>query len=166
MPASRRRRETTAIAGWQRPESLNTMLYVITDSSRSYPAIIELLERSAKATVIQLDDDPRVSPARGPSKARILIRLLSPSVLCLRRKWGRADRVLVINWHAVPILALTRLGYLRRPEQLVVMGTFVQSPLIRRIVNIFLRCMMIPELEVIAFSQGEHTLNRNGWPPS
>ncbi len=143
------------------------MLYVVTDSSRSYPAIVELLERSAHARVIHLDDDPRVSQARGPSKARILIRLLSPSVLCLRREWGRADRVLVINWHAVPILALVRLGYLRRPEQLVVMGTFVQSPLIRRIVNVFFRCTMIPELEFIAFSQGEHTLltERVGLPP-
>ena len=134
------------------------MLYIVIDSRRSYPLIVERLESSAGATVIELDRDPRVSATFGPSKLRIVRRMMSPSVLRLRNRWTREDRVLAVHWYALPILTLVRLGYLARPEKLVVMGTFVQSPMMRGIVNLFLRMTVIPQVEFIAFSEGERAV--------
>jgi hypothetical protein len=128
----------------------------VTDSRASYPSLVQGLEDAARARIVELD------PGHGPdmsspivSKGRIARRLISPAVLGLRRHWGGEDAVLVISWYLLPILALIRVGALARPRKLVAMGVFVQSPSIRRVVNAILRSAMIPELEVIAFSEGE-----------
>jgi glycosyltransferase involved in cell wall biosynthesis len=132
------------------------MFYVVTDSRASYPSIVQGLEDGAGARIVELDPSrSRGMSSAMVSKGRIARRLISPAVLGLRGRWGRQDAVLVISWYLLPILAFIRVGVLPRPRKLVAMGVFVQSPAIRRVVNAILRSTMIPELEVIVFSEGE-----------
>jgi glycosyltransferase involved in cell wall biosynthesis len=144
------------------------MVYVVTDSRASYPSIVQGLEDAARAQVVELDPcGYKEMTSAIVSKRRIARRLMSPALLGLRRRWGPHDAVLVISWYLLPILALIRVGVLPRPTKLVAMGVFVQSPSIRRVVDAILRLTMIPELEVIAFSEGERRslIDDAGIPP-
>jgi glycosyltransferase involved in cell wall biosynthesis len=144
------------------------MFYVVTDSRASYPSIVRGLEDTARAQVVELDPSEHMGMSSPiVSKRRIARRLISPALLRLRRRWSAEDAVLVISWYVLPILALIRIGVLPRPRKLVALGVFVQSPSIRRAVNAILRSAMIPELEVIAFSEGERRtlLDAVGIPP-
>ena len=144
------------------------VLYIVTDSRRSYHRIIDRLEESAGAELIEMhpqgeaDAVPVVT-----SKARIAQRLVSPGLLRLRGRWDGGDTVLIVSWYLLPVLALIRLEWLSRPRKLVAMGVFVQSPGVRSVVNALLRTIMIPELEVIAFSEGERKslIDAVGVPP-
>jgi glycosyltransferase involved in cell wall biosynthesis len=132
------------------------VLYIVTDSRASYPRILKELQDSGGAEVLEMaPDDESDRGGVPPSKARIVRHLISPALLGLRERWGSRDSVLVIGWYVLPILVLIRVGMLRRPRKLVAMGVFVQSPWIRRAVNALLRATRIPELEVMAFSEGE-----------
>jgi glycosyltransferase involved in cell wall biosynthesis len=135
------------------------VLYVVADSRSSYPRIIEELQGLGGAELIEMAPKDAAEVVGVPaSKARIARRLISPALVRLRTRWTASDSVLVIGWYLLPILALTRLGLLSRPRKLVAMGVFVQSPSIRRAVNTLLRWAIIPELQVIAFSEGEREI--------
>ena len=146
----------------------HAVLYIVTDSRRSYQRIVEGLEDSADAELIEMDPrgDEDVVPVV-TSKARIARRLASPGLLRLRRRWGSGDTVLIVSWYLLPVLVLIRLGFLSRPRKLVAMGVFVQSQAVRSVVNALLRSIIIPELEVIAFSEGERRslIEAVGVPP-
>lgn len=143
-------------------------LYIVTDSRSSYPAIVDGLERAVGAQVVELDPRGDGGTAGVESKWRIALRLISPSLLRLRGRWGSHDAALIISWYLLPVLFLIRVGVLPRPRKLVALGVFVQSRSIRRAVNAILRRTMIPELEVIAFSEGERRvmIEAVGVPPA
>ncbi len=141
----------------------------MTDSRSSYPAIVDGLERAVGAQVVELDPRGGDGATVGvESKRRIALRLISPSLLRLRGCWGSHDAALIISWYLLPVLFLIRVGLLHRPRKLLALGVFVQSPSIRRAVNAILRRTMIPELEVIAFSEGERRvlIEAVGIPPA
>lgn len=147
---------TTQGSSWCTCSIRSAMFCVVTDSRASYPSIVRGLEDAARAQVVELDPRGHQDMSSAiVSKRRIARRLISPALLGLRRRWSGDDGVLVISWYLLPILVLIRIGVLPRPRKLVGMGVFVQSPSIRRVVNAILRSTMIPELEVIAFSEGE-----------
>ena len=139
------------------------MLCVVTDSRSSYPRILRELQRSGDVVVLELAPH-RVGDLTGipASKGEIARRLISPALLRLRGRWSAEDSVLVISWYLLPVLAMIRLGILSRPRKLVALGVFVQSPSIRRAVNVVLRLTAIPELEVIALSEGERRILIDG----
>jgi glycosyltransferase involved in cell wall biosynthesis len=128
------------------------MLFVVTDSRRSYHGMVDRLEQQGGARVLTLDPTGGVGIA---SKTRILRQLVSPRLLGLRRRWRDEDVVLVIGWYLLPLLALIHLKIVGRPSRLVSIATFVHSPAVRRVVNAFLRVLAVRELEFVAFSEEE-----------
>lgn len=132
------------------------MIYVVTDSRRTYRGIVERLEQAVGAQLLELA--PGEASGAIPaitSKSRQVRRLVSPTLLRLRHRWSSDDVVLTISWYVLPVLALMRLRVLARPRRLVSMATFVQSPAARRAVNMLLKLTMIPELEFIVLTPGE-----------
>jgi glycosyltransferase involved in cell wall biosynthesis len=61
----------------------------------------------------------------------------------------------IIGWQAFPVLALIKMGVLPRPAKTVVVGLFVHSPHLRKIVNLFIRLVRFPGLSFITGSQKE-----------
>jgi glycosyltransferase involved in cell wall biosynthesis len=132
------------------------VIYIVTNSRRSWWGIVERLEQDAGASLIELDPQgtSSVIPAI-TSKLHHVRRLLSPRLLRLRNLWGAEDNVLVIGWYLLPVLLLIHLRYLSRPRKLVSMSAFVQNPSVRRIVNRLWRWLKIPQLDFIVGSTGE-----------
>lgn len=144
------------------------VLYIVTDSRRTYHGIVERLTSSAGAELVELD--PRDSSYVLPgirSKARMLRQLVSPELLRLRKRWGHEDVVLTLGWYVLPILALIRLRALPRPRKIISLYAFVRSGSMRRAVNLVLRWLMIPELEFIQLTPGEarNLVENVGAPP-
>lgn len=128
------------------------MLHILLSHRDSYRDIVEhLAQRGARVTVVGPEQ-----PASGiRSKKSILKAMFSPAVLRARGAWTSRDRVLVIGWQSLPILAMIRLGILPRPEKLLVMACFIHGQRARRAVNQAWRWLRFPGMGFIAFSQGE-----------
>lgn len=126
------------------------MIHVLLSQAGSYRDITAYLEqRGARLTVI--------GPALPglPGKGAILRAMLSPRLLRCRRLWTVHDRLLVVGWQALPVLALVKLGLLPRPQRLAVMGCFVHGQRARRLADRLLRWLRVPGLGFITFSPGE-----------
>lgn len=138
------------------------MNHVLLSQSGIYRDITEYLRaRGAQVTVV----GPDSSGMR--SKAAIVGAMLSPRLWRVFGLWARQDRVLVVGWQALPILALLKLRLLPRPARLLVMACFVHGQRARRIADRLLRLLRVPGLGFIAFSPGEarHLVNEVGMAP-
>ncbi|WP_028100374.1 glycosyltransferase [Pseudoduganella violaceinigra] len=138
------------------------MIHVLQSQSGGYRDITEYLrERGARVTVI----GPQAQGMRG--KLAILLAMLSPSLLRCFGLWRRQDRLLVVGWQALPLLALVKARILPRPERLLVMGCFVHGQRARRMADRLLRALRVPGLGFIAFSPGEarNLVERVGMAP-
>jgi len=126
------------------------MIHVLLSQAGGYRDITEYLRsRGARVTVI----GPDAEGLRG--KGAILLAMLSPRLLRCFGLWTRQDRLLVVGWQALPVLALVKARLLPRPERLLVMGCFVHGQRARRITDRLLRALRVPGLGFIAFSPGE-----------
>ena len=128
------------------------MLYVLIPKADSYRDITKHLEANGARLVLVGSDKP--GPAI-PGKLAILADMLSPALLRARKTWTKADRVLVVGWQALPILAMIRLGLLPRPAKLLVMACFIHGRRARQIINRAWRLLKFPELGFITFSPSE-----------
>jgi glycosyltransferase involved in cell wall biosynthesis len=127
------------------------MIHVLLSQAGGYRDIIDyLVTRGARVTVV--GPEPREG-IRG--KKDIVLAMLSPRVLRARGLWGRADRVLIVGWQALPVLALIKAGILPRPAKLLVMGCFIHGERARGVVNRAWRALRFPGLGFITFSHGE-----------
>jgi len=122
-----------------------------------------LADRGARVTVLR----PGPTQAKFDSKLAIVRAMLSPRLLKARGVWTRDDTVLAIGWQALPLQALIRIGYLPRPERFVVLGCFVHSGRVRRVINGLWRAVRGPGLGFVAFSEGErrNLIDACGIPP-
>jgi len=139
------------------------MIHVLLSQAGGYRDIIDYLAgRGARVTVV--GPEPREG-IRG--KKEIVLSMLSPRVLRARGLWGRNDRVLIVGWQALPVLALIKAGVLPRPERLLVMGCFIHGERARNIVNGAWRKLRFPGLGFITFSHGEtrNLIDAVGMPP-
>lgn len=126
------------------------MIHVLLSQAGGYRDITEFLrERGARVTAI----GPDAEGLRG--KAAIILAMLSPRLLRCFGLWTRRDRLLLVGWQALPVLALVKMHLLPRPERLLVMGCFVHGQRARRITDRLLRALRVPGLGFIAFSPGE-----------
>lgn len=126
------------------------MIHVLLSQEGGYRDITGYLrERGARVTGI----GPAGQGLRG--KAAIVLAMLSPRLLRCRGLWDRQDRLLVVGWQALPLLALVKARLLPRPQRLLVMGCFVHGQRARRIADRVLRALRVPGLGFIAFSPGE-----------
>jgi hypothetical protein len=129
------------------------MLHVLLSQAGSYADVVEYLKaRGARVTDIGMPARPGVA---FHGKSTILKAMLSPSLLRTRKLWTREDRVLVIGWQALPVLAAIRCGLLPRPTKILVMACFVHGMRARRIIDRVWRLLKFPGLGFITFSQGE-----------
>jgi glycosyltransferase involved in cell wall biosynthesis len=129
------------------------MIHILLSQRGGYRDVIEHLTANG-ATVTNLGPD-RTRPGAFRGKLAILTSMLSPKIWRARHRWTAADRVLVIGWQALPVLAAIRLGILPRPAKLLVMACFVHSTLARKVVNVAWRILQFPGLGFITFSPGE-----------
>ncbi|AXA91842.1 glycosyltransferase family 1 protein [Massilia sp. YMA4] len=128
------------------------MIHVLLSQNDVYRDVVDhLTAGGAKATLI----GPTIAPSAFRSKASILKAMLSPALLRTRGLWTKNDRVLIIGWQALPILAMIRCGLLPRPEKVLVMACFIHGARARRIVNWLWRKLYFPGMGFITFSQGE-----------
>lgn len=138
------------------------MNHVLLSQPGSYRDITDYLgARGARVTVI----GPPASGMR--SKAAIVGAMLSPRLWRVFGLWTRQDRVLVVGWQALPLLALLKLRLLPRPARLLVMACFVHGQRARRLADRLLRLLRVPGLGFIAFSPGEarHLVEQVGMAP-
>lgn len=138
------------------------MNHVLLSQPGSYRDITDYLgARGARVTAI----GPPASGMR--SKAAIVGAMLSPRLWRVAGLWTRQDRVLVVGWQALPLLALLKLRLLPRPARLLVMACFVHGQRARRLADRLLRLLRVPGLGFIAFSPGEarHLVDRVGMAP-
>lgn len=100
-------------------------------------------------------------------RKELLLSMLSPRILRLRGAWKADDRVLLIGWSAIPILALIKLGWIKQPRKVLVTGCFIHSKTARKIMNVVLKALKFDGLYFAAFSKGEaENLTHNvGMPP-
>lgn len=142
------------------------MIAVVQPSSGTYRAVVDhLLARGAKSIVIDRAGGRRRSSL--PGKLSILIAMLNPRLFRLRAAWSNGDSLLVVGWIALSLMALVRWGVLPRPRRLVILGCFVHSPVVRGVVNRYLRLMRFDGLCFVAFSRGEakNLVDQVGLPP-
>ncbi|TFW21154.1 glycosyltransferase family 1 protein [Massilia arenosa] len=129
------------------------MIHILLSQPGGYRDVIEhLVASGAKVTNLGPDD---VSPSQFRGKFAILASMFSRKIWRARTLWTRADRVLVIGWQALPVLAAIKLGILPRPHKILVMACFVHSAKARRIINVVWKGLRFPELGFITFSPGE-----------
>lgn len=129
------------------------MLHVLLSQSGSYRDVVDYLEaRGARVTDIGA---PRRAGSSFYGKGDILKAMVTPALLRTRKLWTRNDRVLVIGWQALPVLAAIRCGLLPRPEKILVMACFVHGTRARRIINRVWRWLKFPGMGFVTFSQGE-----------
>lgn len=129
------------------------MIHILLSQRGGYRDVIEHLAASG-ATVTNLGpDDGRPGAFRG--KLAILASMLSPKIWLARHRWTRSDRLLIIGWQAIPVLAGIRLGILPRPAKVLVMACFVHGRRARVLVNAAWRLLKFPGLGFITFSHGE-----------
>ncbi|HEY1147695.1 MAG TPA: glycosyltransferase [Pseudoduganella sp.] len=139
------------------------MIHVLLSQAGGYRDIIGYLAgRGARVTVIGPEAREGI---RG--KKEIVRAMLSPRVLRTRGLWTREDRVLIVGWQALPVLALIKAGVLPRPARLLVMGCFIHGESARRIVNRAWKALRFPGLGFITFSPGEtrNLIDEVGMPP-
>jgi hypothetical protein len=137
-------------------------MHVLLSQAGSYRDIVDYLAaRGARVTEV----GPKQQGMRG--KKQIVMAMISPRLLRTLGLWQREDRVLVVGWQALPVLALIRLGLLRRPARLLVMACFIHGVQARRIVNWAWRLLRFPGLGFITFSHGEtrNLIDEVGMPP-
>ena len=128
------------------------MIHVLLSQNDVYRDVVDhLTTGGAKATLI----GPTTEASAFRSKASILKAMLSPALLRTRGLWKRSDRVLIIGWQALPVLALMRCHLLPRPEKVLVMACFIHGTKARRVVNWLWRRLHFPGMGFITFSQGE-----------
>jgi len=126
------------------------MIHVLLSQAGGYRDITSYLqERGARVSSI----GPDAQGMRG--KAAIMLAMLSPRLLRCFGLWRKEDRLLVVGWQALPVLAMVKARILPRPERLLVMGCFVHGQRARRIADRVLRALRVPGLGFIAFSPGE-----------
>lgn len=129
------------------------MLHVLLSQSGSYRDVVDHLEaRGARVT------DIGAPPRTGSTfygKGDIVKAMFTSALLRTRKLWTRADRVLVIGWQALPVLAAIRCGLLPRPQKILVMACFVHGTRTRGIINRVWRWLKFPGMGFITFSQGE-----------
>lgn len=129
------------------------MIHVLLSEAGTYRDIVEhLAAGGARVTSIGPNEDARL---RMRSKLSILASMLSPALLRTRKLWCTQDRLLVVGWQALPVLALIRLGLLPRPQRLLVMACFVHGTRARNVINRAWRLLNFAGLEFITFSSGE-----------
>ena len=138
------------------------MMHVLLSQIGSYRDVVAYLAaRGARVTEV----GPAQQGMRG--KKQIVLSMFSPRVLRTLGLWQKDDRVLVVGWQALPVLALIRLGLLRRPARLLVMACFIHGMRARGIVNRAWRLLRFPGLGFITFSHGEtrNLIEEVGMPP-
>jgi len=126
------------------------MIHVLLPQASSYRDITEYLrERGARVTIVG-------SGTQGMSgKLAIVLSMFSPKLLRCFGLWRKSDRLLIVGWQALPVLALVKARLLPRPERLLVMSCFVHGKRARRLADWVLRALRVPGLGFIAFSPGE-----------
>lgn len=126
------------------------MIHVLLPQASSYRDITEYLrERGARVTVVG-SGTPGMS-----GKLAIVMSMFSPKLLRCFGLWTKHDRVLVVGWQALPVLAMVKARLLPRPERLLVMSCFVHGKRARQLADRVLRALRVPGLGFIAFSPGE-----------
>jgi glycosyltransferase involved in cell wall biosynthesis len=138
------------------------MMHVLLSQAGSYRDVVDYLAaRGARVTEV----GPEQQGMRG--KKQIVLSMFSPRVLRTLGLWQKDDRVLIVGWQALPVLALIRLGLLRRPARLLVMACFIHGMRARSIVNRAWRLLRFPGLGFITFSHGEtrNLIEEVGMPP-
>ena len=126
------------------------MIHVLLPQASSYRDITAYLrERGARVTIVG-------SGTQGMSgKLAIVLSMFSPKLLRCFGLWSKADRLLVVGWQALPVLALVKARLLPRPERLLVLSCFVHGKRARRLADRVLRALRVPGLGFIAVSPGE-----------
>lgn len=128
------------------------MIHVVLSQAGSYRDVTNFLAgQGARVTVV----GPTPDPDRLRSKLSILAAMVSPKLRHAFGLWKKQDRVLVVGWQALPLLALIKLHLLPRPERLLVMACFIHGQRARSIVNRAWRLLAFPGLGFITFSPGE-----------
>lgn len=130
------------------------MIHILLSQAGTYRDITDYLQaRGARLSVVGPPSDARAFR----SKLSIALAMLSPTLLRARKLWTKEDRVLVIGWQILPLLAMIRLGLLPRPQKMLAMACFIHGSRARRIVNRAWRALRFPGLGFITFSQGERS---------
>lgn len=142
------------------------MIHVLLSRAGSYRDIVDHLAAGG-ARITNLGPDAS-STFSLHGKLSILLAMFSRKLWRARKLWSSADRLLVIGWQALPVLAMIRLGLLPRPHKILVMACFVHSPALRRVVDLAWRLLRIPQLGFITFSLGEtrNLIDTVGMPAS
>jgi hypothetical protein len=110
---------------------------------------------SGGASLHVLDNGNDLGRNQFRKKWGIILSMFSFRLLQLRYSWHLNDRVLLVGWQAIPILGMIKLGLIKRPKKILVMGCFVHDHTIRYIINKLLWAMRFKGLGFITFSQGE-----------
>lgn len=140
------------------------MYHILLSQAGSYRDVIQhLADQGAVVTVIGPDN---VSGTLR-NKLTIVKSMFSSRLLRVRGLWTTRDRLLVVGWQALPVLALIKLGLLPRPERLLVMACFIHGKRARNVVNRAWRLLRFPGLGFITFSPGEtrNLVSTVGMPP-
>jgi glycosyltransferase involved in cell wall biosynthesis len=129
------------------------MIHILLSQPGTYRDVIEhLVAGGAKVTNLGPDS---LAHTKFRGKLAILGTMFSRNIWRARGLWTRADRVLVIGWQALPVLALLKLRLLPRPAKILLMACFVHSHGARRLLNLVWKLLRMPELGFITFSPGE-----------
>jgi glycosyltransferase involved in cell wall biosynthesis len=91
-------------------------------------------------------------------RAAILATIFSPRTLKLQSVIKPNDRVLLVGWCALPILALIRLGWIPKPKRVVIMGIFVHSERVLKILVRIWKWLKVDGRGFIANSPGERRI--------
>jgi hypothetical protein len=127
------------------------MLHVLLTNEGEFREVTEYLRtKGAKVGVI--------GPAHGaylPSKLQIVKSMFSRRSPSLRGLWAAEDRLVVVGWQALRVMAMIRLGLTPRPAKMVVLALYIHSARIRSIVNVIIRTLRFPGLSFFTNSQKE-----------
>ena len=141
------------------------MMHVLLSNEGEYREIVEYM-KSVGARSLVIGPGSVTEGFVLPGKLAIIASMFSPRLLKLKGSWGPEDRLVIIGWQAFPVLALIKMGLLTRPAKTVVLGLFVHSPHLRKVVNLFIRLVRFPGLSFITNSQKEsdELVNKAGVP--
>lgn len=140
-------------------------VHVVLSEADSYRDVVDPLV-SAGAALHVLGNSVKQEGKRFRGKGEILRAMFSPRLLRLRHCWRSVDRVLLIGWQAIPILAMIKIGLIERPQKTLVMGCFVHGGTARNILNKLLKYLKFNGLGFVVFSHGEaeNLINNVGVP--
>jgi glycosyltransferase involved in cell wall biosynthesis len=147
--------------------SADSKIHIFLSQAGTFRDIVQPLI-SGGASLHIVDGGRNKSAGRLEGKWRIVFSMFSLHLLKLRNCWRSSDRVLLIGWQAISILAMMKIGLIKRPQKILIIGCFVHSNKVRYLINKVLRLLKFEGLGFITFSRGEseNLIKNVGMSPS